>query len=98
MCRFWIRIGKSDETDRCGYTVRMCSGFNIIPSPCQRRFVERPVIDYGKAIRDVRMKLNEIYGTLKQVRLNTKNIMDMSVKSQALENGSMTCSSPIMPI
>jgi hypothetical protein len=96
MCRFWIRIGKSDETDRCGYTVRrMCSGFNIIP--CQS-FVERPVIDYGKAIRDVRMKLNEIYGTLKQVRLNTKNIMDMSVKSQALENGSMTCSSPIMPI
>lgn len=53
--------------------------------PAKEGFVERPVIDYGKAIRDVRMKLNEIYGTLKQVRLNTKNIMDMSVKSQALE-------------
>jgi hypothetical protein len=38
--------------------------------PAKEGFVERPVIDYGKAIRDV--QLNEIYGTFKQVRLNTK--------------------------
>jgi hypothetical protein len=47
--------------------------------------VERPLIDYEKSMKDVRLKLNSMYGTLKQVRLNAMDIVNTGNRTKNLE-------------
>jgi hypothetical protein len=45
--------------------------------------VERPLIDYEKSMKD--LKLNSMYGTLKQVRLNAMDIVNTGNRTKNLE-------------
>jgi hypothetical protein len=53
--------------------------------PSREPFVERPLIDYEKSMKDVRLKLNSMYGTLKQVRLNAMDIVNTGNRTKNLE-------------
>jgi hypothetical protein len=56
---------------------------------------ERPR-DYEKSMKDVRLKLNSMYGT-KQVRLNAMDIVNTGNRTKNLENVSTICSYPTTP-
>lgn len=53
--------------------------------PTREQFTERPLIDYEKAIQDIRLRLDGVYGALKQVRTNAMEIVNTGTRTKNLE-------------
>lgn len=53
--------------------------------PARESFTQRPIVDYEKSMTDMRLKLNKVYGTLKQVRLNAMDIVNAGDRTKKLE-------------